>query len=181
MAGYKTTDDIRREFQVFRSAVPLKKVQLPYRPTEEVWSYYQLGGDDAPQHALATPVVFLPGTTTGAESFFYQLDTLSCKGYYAISCQYPPYYSVEEWVDGFERFLDAIKAEQVHLFGVSLGGFLAQHYCAKHPRRVAGLMLCNSFTSTMWCPDDKHVCIKRGNGIWPRTGFSSLVVKGGVS
>ncbi len=32
--------------------------------------------------------------------------------------------------------------------GVSLGGFLAQAYASQHPRRVASLVLCNSFTST---------------------------------
>ncbi|CAD7942573.1 unnamed protein product [Amoebophrya sp. A120] len=140
----KTLSDIRNDFGLFRSAVALKRAQLPYKQ-EEIWSYYQLGGEDQED---ADPVVFLPGTTTGAECFFYQLDALSCKGYRCISCQYPPYYSVEEWVEGFERFLDVIKADKVYLFGVSLGGFLAQAYAVQHPRRVGGLVLCNSFTST---------------------------------
>mmetsp|Transcript_9639 Transcript_9639/g.23695 ORF Transcript_9639/g.23695 Transcript_9639/m.23695 type:complete len:342 (-) Transcript_9639:361-1386(-) len=144
MAASKTLSDIRNDFGVFRSAVALKKAQLPYKQ-EEIWSYYQLGGEDDPD---ADPVIFLPGTTTGAECFFYQLDALSCKGYRCISCQYPPYYTVDEWVEGFERFLDVIKADKVYLFGVSLGGFLAQAYAVQHPRRVGGLLLCNSFTST---------------------------------
>lgn len=94
------------------------------------------------------PIIFLPGTTSGAEAFFYQLDALSSKGYKCLSCQYPPYYTVDDWIEGFERFLDVIKAERVHIFGVSLGGFLAQSYAVTYPKRVCSLMLCNSFTST---------------------------------
>ncbi|CAD7936846.1 unnamed protein product [Amoebophrya sp. A25] len=145
MGSFKTVSDIRNDFGVFRSAVALKRAQLPHKSQDEVWSYYELGGEEEPE---ADPIVFLPGTTTGAETFFYQLDALSCKGYRCISCQYPPYYSVDEWVEGFERFLDVVKANKVYIFGVSLGGFLAQAYAVQHPRRVGGLLLCNSFTST---------------------------------
>ena len=37
---------------------------------------------------------------------------------------------------------------QVHILGVSLGGFLAQVYTQMKPGRVASLVLCNSFLST---------------------------------
>ena len=176
---FKSAAEIQSDFGLFRSAVPLKKANLPNR--EEVWGYYTLGADaddeDGRQNdtrqgegsgsSLRDLVVFIPGTSTGAESFFYQLDALSCKGYRCVALQYPPYYSVDEWVDGFDLFLDVLgettvsstqgsgkkslllpPAGKVHLFGNSLGGFLAQAYCAERPKRVASLMLCNSFSST---------------------------------
>ncbi len=121
----KTLPQIRNDFQLFRSAVPLKRAQLPHRPTEEVWSYYQLGGeDDAGSHDENNldPLIFLPGATTSAESFFYQLDALSCKGYRCVGAHAPPYYSVEEWIEGFDRFLDTLKCQKCHIFGRDMIG-----------------------------------------------------------
>lgn len=43
----KSTAEIRNDFGIFRSAVPLKRATLPHK-TEEVWSYYQLGGEEDP-------------------------------------------------------------------------------------------------------------------------------------
>lgn len=94
--------------------------------------------------------------------------------------QYPVYWDLMEFCDGFRKLLDHLQLDkvslffliasnaiylffdyinlmiifshflQVHLFGASLGGFLAQkfaEYTHKSPR-VHSLILCNSFSDT---------------------------------
>ena len=65
-----------------------------------------------------------------------------------VSAQYPAYFSHDAWVSGFDRFLDELGLDTVHLYGVSLGGFLAQFYCELRPTRVASLVLTNAFANT---------------------------------
>ncbi|XP_069481187.1 maspardin isoform X2 [Ambystoma mexicanum] len=64
--------------------------------------------------------------------------------------QYPIYWDHLEFCDGFRKLLDDLHLDRVHLFGASLGGFLAQkfaEYTHKSPR-VQSLVLCNSFSDT---------------------------------
>ena len=79
---------------------------------------------------------------------FRIMQGLCPKGYRVIAAQQPPYYTVNEFVLGLDAFLDAVEAAQVHVFGASLGGFLAQQFALHRPKRVASLVLCNSFYST---------------------------------
>ncbi|XP_053575328.1 maspardin [Bombina bombina] len=64
--------------------------------------------------------------------------------------QYPVYWDLLEFCDGFRKLLDDLHLDKVHLFGASLGGFLAQkfaEYTHKSPR-VQSLILCNAFSDT---------------------------------
>uniref|UniRef100_A0A4W5LK87 Maspardin n=1 Tax=Hucho hucho TaxID=62062 RepID=A0A4W5LK87_9TELE len=64
--------------------------------------------------------------------------------------QYPVYWDLLEFCDGFRKLLDHLQLDKVHLFGASLGGFLAQKF-AEHTHkspRVHSLILCNSFSDT---------------------------------
>lgn len=75
---------------------------------------------------------------------------LANKGYRVIAAESPPYWSAEEWCQGFRQLLTHLDLEKVHLFGAALGGFLAQKF-AEFTRpcpRVASLVLCNTFTDT---------------------------------
>jgi maspardin len=57
---------------------------------------------------------------------------------------------VKEWCEGFKKLLDHLGIVKVHIFGASLGGYLAQKF-AEHTSkcpRVASLILCNTFTDT---------------------------------
>ncbi|CAJ1358115.1 unnamed protein product [Effrenium voratum] len=135
-----SSSSIVSDFAAFRSDCPLKKFAQPHSHLE--WTYFQAGPGDA------TPLVFLHGTSSTAAAFFYQVQSLSRKGYYVISAQYPAFSSPEEWCKGFDRFLDAMKCRAAHIVGAGLGGFLAQHYAARYPARVRSLVLCNSFAST---------------------------------
>ena len=50
-------------------------------------------------------------------------------------------YSTLEMADDAIAVLDAAGFERAHVYGISLGGMIAQEIALRHPRRVAGLVL----------------------------------------
>ncbi|XP_045616719.1 maspardin isoform X2 [Procambarus clarkii] len=68
----------------------------------------------------------------------------------ALKVEYPVYWTVLEWCEGFRRLLDLLEIDRAHLLGASLGGFLAQKFAETtfNCPRVASLILCNSFIDT---------------------------------
>lgn len=50
-------------------------------------------------------------------------------------------WSVEDMADDAIRVLDAIGVPRAHVFGVSMGGVIAQEVALRHPQRVTGLVL----------------------------------------
>eukprot|EP00256_Glycine_max_P057087 XP_014624796.1 uncharacterized protein LOC100789629 isoform X2 [Glycine max] len=74
--------------------------------------------------------------------------SLSMKGYRVISVDIPRVWNNTEWIQAFEKFLDAIDVHHIHLYGTSLGGFLAQLFAQHRPRRVRSLVLSNTFLET---------------------------------
>lgn len=135
-----------QEYQSFRSTVPQQRVVVESDLEEDkVWVVY-----DAGPKTVRCPVVFLPPASGTADVFFKQLVTLSSIGYRVMSIEYPVYWSYQEWVEGFRRLLDHFRLDKVHVFGASLGGYLAQKFAehtVKSPR-IHSLVLCNSFTDT---------------------------------
>eukprot|EP00392_Amoebophrya_sp_AT5.2_P002607 g2612.t1 len=90
-----------------------------------------------------------------------------------LSLNLDPVYTIEEFVSGFGLFLDHIQARRCHLFGAGLGGYLAQTYAANCPRRVASLLLCNTFCETPY----SGVGLGAGMviGMLPSTTLKSIV------
>jgi hypothetical protein len=74
--------------------------------------YYDVGPKDV------TPLVMLHGTSGTAIMFFYQMLSLGYKGFRIISCQWPDYWTHEEWVQGFHNFLAAMKLKKVSCLSV---------------------------------------------------------------
>jgi maspardin len=128
----------RPEFVNFRSGVAKNKASVDNKS----WVYYDLGPKDV------EPLILLHGTSGTAESFFYQVLSLGNQGYRVISAQWPDYWNVRDWVCGFHLFLKFLDVKKVHLFGQSLGGYLALHYVAAHSQMVKSLALCNAFSDT---------------------------------
>ena len=60
------------------------------------------------------------------------------------------YWTMREFCEGFRKLLDHLQLDRVHIFGTSLGGFLAQKFAEFTSRslRVASLILCNTFYDT---------------------------------
>eukprot|EP00262_Sarcandra_glabra_P007644 TRINITY_DN2053_c0_g1_i2.p1 TRINITY_DN2053_c0_g1~~TRINITY_DN2053_c0_g1_i2.p1 ORF type:complete len:348 (+),score=49.41 TRINITY_DN2053_c0_g1_i2:72-1115(+) len=122
----------------FKSQVPLHKISIGSKQ----WRYYDFGPKVVP------PLICIPGTAGTADVYYKQIMSLSMKGYRVISIDIPRVWNHHEWIQAFEKFLDAIDVHHVHLYGTSLGGFLAQLFAQYRPRRVRSLVLSNSFLDT---------------------------------
>ncbi|TYI34625.1 hypothetical protein ES332_A03G021300v1 [Gossypium tomentosum] len=139
----------------FKSQVPLHKIPIGTKQ----WRYYDFGPKVVP------PLICLPGTAGTADVYYKQIMSLSMKGYRVISVDIPCVWNHQEWIQSFEKFLDAIDVHHkrlptksdtifylitliIHLYGTSLGGFLAQLFAQHRPRRVKSLILSNTFLET---------------------------------
>ncbi|KAK7063115.1 Maspardin [Halocaridina rubra] len=132
------------EYKSFRSTVPLRQIVVD-NDALKVWKLY-----DAGPRSVRCPLVCLPPVSGTADAFYKQILPLTARGYRIISVEYPVYWNVNEWCEGFRRLLDLLEIDRAHIFGASLGGFLAQKFAeltCNRPR-VASLILCNSFTDT---------------------------------
>ncbi|KAK4306618.1 hypothetical protein Pmani_021569 [Petrolisthes manimaculis] len=132
------------EYKSFRSTVPLKQLAVDNDATK-IWKLY-----DAGSRGVRCPLVCLPPVSGTADCFFKQILPLTARGYRVISVEYPVYWTVSEWCEGFRRLLDILEIDRAHILGASLGGFLAQKFAevTVNCPRVASLLLCNSFTDT---------------------------------
>ncbi|KAK4771382.1 hypothetical protein SAY87_031914 [Trapa incisa] len=126
------------DYVYFKSQVPLHRIPIGTKQ----WRYYDFGPKAVP------PLICLPGTSGTADVYYKQVMSLSMKGYRVISIDIPHVWNHHEWIHGFEKFLDAIDVHHIHLYGTSLGGFLAQLFAQHRPRRVRSLILSNAFLET---------------------------------
>ncbi|KAH9575452.1 hypothetical protein CY35_01G112100 [Sphagnum magellanicum] len=122
----------------FKARVPLHHIPIGSSGTKH-WRFYDFGPKSVP------PLVCLSGVAGSADIFYKQILFLSAKGYRVIAADAPAVWNHLEWVSSFEKFLDALGVHQVHLYGTSLGGFLAQLFAQYRPRRVKSLLLSNTF------------------------------------
>ncbi|KAJ8764195.1 hypothetical protein K2173_005375 [Erythroxylum novogranatense] len=122
----------------FKSQVPLHKIPIGTKQ----WRYYDFGPKVVP------PLICLPGLAGTADVYYKQIMSLSMKGYRVISVDIPRVWNHQEWIQAFEKFLDVIDVHHIHLYGTSLGGFLAQLFAQHRPRRVRSLILSNTFLDT---------------------------------
>ncbi|KAM3734931.1 hypothetical protein ACB098_10G051700 [Castanea mollissima] len=126
------------DYIYFKSQVPLHKIPIGTKQ----WRYYDFGPK------VVSPLICIPGTAGTADVYYKQIMSLSMKGYRVISVDIPRVWNHHEWIQAFEKFLDAIDVHHIHLYGTSLGGFLAQLFAQHRPRRVRSLILSNSFLDT---------------------------------
>ncbi|XP_011348918.2 maspardin [Ooceraea biroi] len=144
MSSYTSELSRSQEYLSFRGSVPLRKIVVDVDGIKG-WKVY-----DSNPKTIKCPVICLPPVCGTADIFFRQILGLAAKGYRVISAEPPVYWNIKEWCDGFKRLLDYLELDKVHLFGVSLGGFLAQKFTEvnAHCPRVVSLILCNTFTDT---------------------------------
>jgi len=124
--------------------VPLRRIVVDFGNSKD-WRIYDCG-----PKKVKCPLVCLPPVSGTADVFFKQALALSAKGVRVITAEAPVYWNIREWCEGFKKLLDHLELDRVHLFGASLGGYLAQKF-AEHTYicpRVASLILCNTFTDT---------------------------------
>lgn len=95
------------------------------------------------------PVVLLHGVGGGKELWAPQLDHLAARGYRAIAWDAPGYGASKppprfDWPElsrALIVLLDHLKLPKVALVGHSMGGMVAQDFAARHPERLAALVL----------------------------------------
>lgn len=131
------------EYAFFRSSIPQRKVVVDR--SQQSWVMY-----DAGPHNVKSPLICLPPVCGTADVFFKQLVDLSKKGYRVISLEYPVFWTVDEFCEGFVRLIDHMELTKVHVLGASLGAFLAQKVAEKTFRspRIVSIFICNGFTDT---------------------------------
>ncbi|CAG0893299.1 unnamed protein product [Darwinula stevensoni] len=132
------------EYQSFRASIPLKRIVVDTDGTNP-WQVYDCGPKE-----VRCPLVCLPPVSGNPDVFFKQMLPLSAHGFRVIAAAWPPYWSINAWCLGFNKLLDHLDVDRVHIFGASLGGFLAQKYAeyVRQSRRIASLILCNAFIDT---------------------------------
>ncbi|XP_026461627.1 maspardin-like [Ctenocephalides felis] len=141
---YRSEISHSQEYLSFRSSIPLRKIVVDPEG-KKAWKIY----DSGPK-SVQTPLICLPPVSGTADIFFKQIMAMQARSVRVISAEAPPYWTVRDWCDGFKRLLDHLNIQKAHLFGASLGGFLAQKFTEQtlNCPRVASLILCNTFTDT---------------------------------
>jgi maspardin len=102
------------------------------------WRYRRTGNS-------ARPLVMLPGVQGGGAVFFDVALALGNK-LDLIAVTAPPIVDAAAMADAQAKFLLALAIQKVDLFGSSLGGYLAQVFCIRHPDMVGQMFLANTFT-----------------------------------
>ncbi|XP_038211506.1 maspardin-like isoform X2 [Zerene cesonia] len=132
------------EYLSFRSSIPLRKIVVDSDGAKP-WKIF----DSGPK-SLSCPIICLPPVSGTADIFFKQVMGLASRGIRVIAAESPPYWNIKEWCDGFKKLIDYLELDKVHIFGTSLGGFVAQKFAeyTHNCPRVVSLVLCNTFTDT---------------------------------
>lgn len=95
---------------------------------------YIVGGKDK------TAFLIFPGSGQDALSCFDLVNEFE-KKYKAIAVSYGGFYSLDSFFKFVNNVLEKENANKVILYGLSLGGFLAQHYVRRFPSKVTMLVL----------------------------------------
>jgi pimeloyl-ACP methyl ester carboxylesterase len=121
---------------------------MPTVPTNDIETYYDLRGD-------GPPVVFIHGALSDHSAADPQLDAF-CDEYTAIAYDLRGHgktinphgapYSIDQLADDLDAFITALDLEHPVLCGVSMGGMVAQVYASRHPERIGGLVLADTFS-----------------------------------
>lgn len=131
---------LAHELSGFRAAHPVRWV----RATDGVcaWPYLASGPCGAPA------VLLLPGALGQPETAFPYIAALE-QQFRVYAPGYPAAFTtLDQLAGGAAGVLEACGLARAHVVGGSLGGMVAQRLLARHPARVAGLVLCD--TTAPW-------------------------------
>ncbi|XP_072037851.1 maspardin-like [Amphiura filiformis] len=146
MTSSNLTSDIAnsQEYLSFRSSVPQKKIAVDDDPNK-YWTVYDAGPKN-----VKCPMLCFPPVSGTADIFYKQLLGLSAQGFRIISLEYAVHWTTTEICESLRKLLDHMQLDKVHIFGASLGAFLAQKFAEYTHRspRVCSLVLCNAFIDT---------------------------------
>lgn len=92
-------------------------------------------------------LIMLPGTLGTAAIFADAMQALGTR-VRMVSVTYPQIDDITRLADALAALMDKLGIARASILGSSLGGFLAQHFAARHEARVDQLILGN----TLWDP-----------------------------
>jgi maspardin len=104
---------------------------------QQQWRYWRTG-------CGRRPLLMIPGVQGGGAVFFDVVLQLA-RELDMLIVTAPPIVDPLALVDAHQTYLIALGIEEIDLFGSSLGGYLAQLFCLRHPGRVERLILANTF------------------------------------
>jgi pimeloyl-ACP methyl ester carboxylesterase len=90
-----------------------------------------------------TAFLIFPGSGQDALSCFDLVGEFE-KKYKAVAISYTGFYDLDSLFCFVNKILDKEKVDNVVLYGLSLGGFIAQHYVRRYPDKVVKLILSHS-------------------------------------
>jgi pimeloyl-ACP methyl ester carboxylesterase len=115
----------------------------------DIEMYYEVHGPAAVPAAAAEPLLLIMGLGANANSWEMQLPDFS-REYRVIafdnrgcgrSDMPDSPYTIPQMAEDAVGLLDHLEIESAHVFGMSMGGMIAQELALRHPRRVRSLVL----------------------------------------
>lgn len=134
---------------------------MPTVQTNDIETYYERRGD-------GLPIVFVHGMFMRAEQWAPQLDALSdeyttiaydVRGHGRTGGSDRETYTIGLFADDLAALLDALDVERPVLCGLSMGGCIAQAFAVRHPDRVAGMVLADTFPSGPMSPTARMIFV----------------------
>ncbi|KAJ3450486.1 acid cluster protein [Anaeramoeba flamelloides] len=140
-------NNLEKTYKSFQEEVAINKISLIVENEEKVYQYYDSTG--LSNNSTNEAIIMLHGVPGKCQVFYQQIVALTSRGYRVISVEYPPFWTLFSFCQGFHEFLNLLEIEKIHLFGLGFGGYLVMKYFnSTNDKRIKSLILCNSFVST---------------------------------
>lgn len=116
--------------------------------TNGIETYYASHGEGPPVVFVHASIVdhgfWAPQVEDLASS--YQVTTYDLRGHGRTGGSDEATYTMDLYADDLDALITVLGLKHPVLVGLSMGGLVVQHYAARHPDRVAGLVLADTFT-----------------------------------
>lgn len=141
-------------YNKFKHSVAFAKVPLshetPDGTVECVWEYYDTGKNGGLDPATCPVLLCLPDVAGTALMFYHLLVKLPPLGIRVVAITPPAYKSWKNFLNGLDRLLsNKLSVKSSYVLGVGLGGLVAQAIKKMKSTRFKGIVLCNSYCSTI--------------------------------